>query len=145
VKIRTGFVSNSSSSSFCICGMKVTGTFDRVSLVKKFTGKANEDLLNDMKKISYYAKQDELDELDINDYCCDDFESICFPNNDFNIIYGEGVDGYIIGKTVAQFSDYDVDTSETDAEELLKELQKMRTKLGLEDIPIKIYTGTLCC
>jgi hypothetical protein len=70
MKIRTGFVSNSSSSSFCVYGVKVNSKY----IKKEFLDEDKEDGFTDYDKL-----YDECDKLNLN---------VNFPEDETsNIVY----------------------------------------------------------
>jgi hypothetical protein len=141
MKIRQGFVSNSSSCSFIICGFKLPEE-KSVETYKKITKKTDEDIRYDMLKEPYYKDKKEIKDFDIEDYCQ---ESLWEGISGVDIEMGEGVDGVVIGRHVTRCSDYGIDTAIWDLDELKNEVESIRKKMGFEDYPIKIYCGTKNC
>ena len=84
MKIRNGFVSNSSSSSFCIIGM----AFD------------DDDLKKYIAKIENITDEDEIEDIDITDYFYD-------KNRDIDIERGIGeyYEQHILGKYYSAMKD----------------------------------------
>ncbi len=147
MKLRKGFVSNSSTCSFIICGYKVADEKNNFLVVQKLLGKTKEEILVEMKACSYY-KDKELSDNDIEDYCCDYLYEITFEKDGFDIEIGEGVDGIIIGKRLADISsdDSDIPNEEYELGEIQVILDVVKEKMGLSDgITPKIYMGSKCC
>jgi len=141
MKIRQGFVSNSSSCSFIICGFKLPEEKSKETY-KKITKKTDEEVLSDMRENSYYKDQKEIQDYDIEDYCNDIlYEGI----SGVDIEMGEGVEGVVIGRKLTTCDDYGIDQAVWDIDELKNEAESIREKMGFEDYPIKIYCGTKCC
>lgn len=125
MKIRNGFVSNSSSSSFVILGAKID-EFDP----------SVEDMIDLMDKhdVSYDPKYPE-----------DSFHDAMY-NGNFGFSYlGEEK---IVGKYLAHGGDCGLDEDEisfTQLEKMAKEVKKdIKNVLGL-DVNIKLLTGERCC
>ena len=123
MKIRNGFVSNSSSSSFVVLGFKVSQS-ERglINLTEAEIAPDNEDFLWDIR-----------DELDREGF----------------YIITETVENNnaILGIRIATQSDSYLDETETaieDFEALVERLKVAQEKIGIE-AEIKLYTGTELC
>ena len=144
MKIRTGFVSNSSTSSFVICGYKISGNISYQDIIQKILGITRDNIIDEMKK-DYY-KDKNIDEKDIEDHCSEWLYDIKNEQDDIDIFMGEGIDGIIFGIMLAYGDDIeDMKDREIDLTEMLKKLDKIRDRLELGDSIIKIFTGTAQC
>ncbi len=133
MKIRNGFVSNSSTSSFLICGV-VIDTFINEEAEEKFMEKFCKVILNDeereMIKNSKYPDDEK-------------YELIQCGENDLKIAYVSGEDGgaprgkAIVGKS---FSVSEGDYMEIGLDELDGVKEKLK-ELGLKG-PVKLIIGT---
>jgi hypothetical protein len=145
MKMRTGFVSNSSSSSFVICGFQVE-TDDPMILIQKLLGITKEDIIKKMEAIDY-SRGDDIDDGWISDYCCENIDTL-FEEQGFDIVRRERGNA-IVGKTLATIGSEDggyLEESETDMKEILESLAKIKEKLKLpEEDTFKIFTGTENC
>lgn len=152
MKTRTGFVSNSSTCSFVICGFKISEKeYDYVNAYTMITGKTKEQIIDAIKQ---YDKENGRPEKEITDYDISDFCSECiecdsgslFDDKDITIETGEGVNGVIVGQSICRIgSEGDsLDNEDYDIEETIDRVRKVRDKVGC-NAPIKIFVGTKCC
>lgn len=137
MKIRSGFVSNSSSSSFVVKGYLLPkDNFDynkMIEIMNKFEFDYGEDLDEDtIKDIFYWEFTDMLSSKNI--YIGTNTEDGC-PDNDT----------LMIGELLAEVDDEDgyFDTMVLDLENS-PSLEDLKEKLNI-NAPIKIIVGTRCC
>jgi len=139
MKIRTGFVSNSSTSSFVICGYKIPEETPHQEIMQKLLGITENDIINKMKK-EYHYKDKDINEEDIKDYCSEWLYDIRSGQNDIDILMGEGIDGIIIGIMIS--SGDPIEDNEISMTEIHKKLEKIENCFDVKDMPIKIFAGT---
>ena len=137
MKIRSGFVSNSSSSSFVVKGYLLPkDNFDynkMIEIMNKFEFDYGEDLDEDtIKDIFYWEFTDMLSSKNI--YIGTNTEDGC-PDDDT----------LMIGELLAEVDDEDgyFDTMVLDLENS-PSLEDLKEKLDI-NAPIKIIVGTRCC
>jgi len=150
MKLRTGFVSNSSSSSFVVCGFSLPNSMERkvwqqLILENVFNVDINKEKLKKQTNKTYYDEECFLDGLlyDI------------LKDNDFVALSGsdDGVDDQtIFGKLISETSADEPDLSYKEIslskiEESLYDAHiKLEKELGEGEIgPIMVYTGTRMC
>lgn len=124
MKVRSGFVSNSSSSSFVILGAKIDIDFSEEEMIK----------LMDKHGIKY---DDEYPE--------DDFWGAMY-NGKFGFSYFSEPD--IIGKYIASGDECGLEESTTsfaDLEKMAKEVKENVKKVLDIDIDVQLLTGERCC
>ena len=147
MKFRNGFISNSSSASFVIYGFLMPENIENpfTFVMNNFFNVSKEKLKEQMLKNSYW--KNEINTSDgMEEYCRDIFYD--YESDDFDIIYGEGTpdDGIIIGKKIF-YGDASLDMHdiEYDIEELNEIVQPLKNKIEDNNIPVKIYAGTINC
>ena len=141
MKRRTGFVSNSSSSSFVIYGANIPEEeLSKVKFLREIVGIEGPKIPDDFE-----------DEYEFNDYFYDKAYDVC-KNGDFYFGFSEE-DGYeagciLIGVKIAEGDNdcNDIGENSVSVEELDKKFSELKDKLGLtEDVKTKIIVGTRCC
>jgi hypothetical protein len=148
MKKRSGFVSNSSTCSFVICGFKVSDEeFDYAGVYSKMTGKTMEQIDGLAQEYNSKRRYQETDVRQIvRDFCKDAVEKeLRSEDKGIKVNSGEGMDGVIIGKSICRIGSDDFpDKEELDIESIIENLKVVRNKIGC-DAPIKIFIGTKCC
>ncbi len=115
MKIRSGFVSNSSTSSFVIIGFDATSLFSD-----------SEDVWEDAENL--------LDEKEINA----DIQMVVIADSS-----NDEEEHTIIGKLLFDWDSYEsVESEGFDFSVVAKEVEAIREKLGV-DAPVKLYAGTV--
>lgn len=129
MKLRNGFVSNSSSSSFVLIGIDISDMSDE----------AKEEVL---KKHSY--GKDEWQTEATTDEKFREF--LCYT--DYRIHDGDedGVTGIVIGKRIVDSDDSYLESKTVSISNMNKIGDEIRTFLNLpESKEVKLYTGTRMC
>lgn len=135
MKVRSGFVSNSSTSSFVLVGFEVDKTYNA------------EKFLDDLQ-IEYDTEAEDEDVLEDNIN-----EAVCSLRKDKGICFLESSeDGApkgkkIVGILIAETSSQDSYLGENDVliQGLLEEIDALKEKLNAKNSPTSIYTGARCC
>lgn len=140
MKLRIGFVSNSSTSSFVICGFKIPSEGSYLSMMQKILGKTAEEIVGEMKQRAYY-KDKAITQDEIESYCADGVHEIRAKDDGVDVEMGEGIDGIIVGISLASPGDYEMEETEINLPEIQKKLEDIRERLGIGDTPIKIFSG----
>ena len=147
MKIRTGFVSNSSSSSFVLRGFLIDKDKHTLeSLLQLMNIMPDEDEIQEtLKKFNYFTREDIIKDIfydKIYDYFDD--MGLFFGTNTEDGCPDEDV--YMIGEML--YDSYYNDTCDTqiiDGKISNAKLQVIQDKLGLEDSDVKIVCGERCC
>ena len=144
MKCRSGFVSNSSSSSFVVAGTLFKKP-DIPTVEKHLTALLGEGILDETSRKSWYKKPyAELDEDEKRDILHDLIYDA--RNNGFAVLWGDddGVrgDGLIVGKFIADSASDDggLEFAEIDPTAIFAELEAK----GIPG-PYKLYCGTRLC
>lgn len=144
MKVRTGFVSNSSSSSFVLAGFLFDREdYDLESLMKIFGYEINENLISENIK-----KYNSTREEEIRNQLYEFRDHLSGKGLYLGLDYEDGVpDGYecMIG-TLLMDTEYNdcCDTQILDSSSMSKELQEIKDKLGIKE-DLKYIIGTRCC
>ena len=146
MKVRAGFVSNSSTCSFVICGFKIPETGYQY-ILQRLTGITTDEIILEMKKDDHYRKKEIIEQSHIDNFCADKVYDIKNKKDkDIDILMGEGVDGVVVGVEIfnADGEDY-IPNQEIDLTEIQERLDNIRDRLKLGSIPAKIFSGTYQC
>lgn len=129
MKIRNGFVSNSSSSSFVICGFKLKNE-DPVSLVCKIMGKTQEEVV----------KEKNIDKEDLEEYCQDLLQDNDLTKFGVDVVCGAGT---IVGISFFEENSSYSKNKNMSLEELAQKIKAIKDKLNISDeVEAKIYSGS---
>lgn len=131
MKIRNGFVSNSSSSSFVAVGIKVKESdLDIKSIMVNKMGKTIEP--DWTEEDIYDAFREDIYETDFQ-FRNDSEQGVVTKNNEV-----------VLTKTIISGEAYDLDNEETSIDELIKMGQEIKDFFGV-DGEIKLYSGIELC
>ena len=138
MKIRTGFVSNSSSSSFIIIGYKIN---DAEYFVKKLYPTEYAAAVNKAEAKASEGK------YSVDDYLQDYVFDILYNNSHSDEFLGTvmGNGEYFLGHILATSHDYDVlSDGSLNGKQLVEIMEKVKEKTEMEEEPSLIF-GTVSC
>ena len=147
MKIRTGFVSNSSSSSFVLRGFLIDkDKYTQESLLQLMNIIPDEDKIQEtFERYNYDTREDVIEDMF--------YDKIYNYFDDMGLFFGlNSEDGcpdedvYMIGEMLYDSYYNDIcDTQIIDGKISNAKLQVIQDKLGLEDSDVKIICGERCC
>jgi|ETNvirnome_2_300_1030623.scaffolds.fasta_scaffold20975_3 hypothetical protein len=125
MKIRSGFVSNSSSSSFIILGIGVESLDEVQPAILAAAG----------------VSEEELEEVFYGDIFSVVYESDAFRDNRLAIERDRG--GYVVGYTIAMIGDGwgGVETTNTDIPDLVEKSRELAELLNVSPTDVMLCTG----
>ena len=130
MKKRNGFVSNSSSSSFVIIGYKIKSLED---IFKKLNPSKYEEIV----------KEAEEDAWEINDILYDYVHDNGLVDGLKFLTDGYGDSDYI-GHIVSEEKDYQLSNNELSGQEIIKIMEDVKNKAGMEEMP-SLIAGSRGC
>lgn len=146
-KIRQGFVSNSSSSSFILRGFLVDkNKYTQESLLQLMNIMPDEDKIQEtFERYNYNTREDVIEDIF--------YDKMFNYFDDIDLFFGASSedgcpdkDVYMIGEMLYDsYYDDTCDTQIIDGKLSNAKLQAIQDKLGLEDSDVKIICGERCC
>ena len=143
MKIRKGFVSNSSSSSFLMVGMKMDVPDDLPDFLAKLEGMTEEELLRRARAYKHYTGDEKMSDQEFYDYCADCIFDFTYKQDGFDIFVGEDFEYFILGREIA--STYNQEVKAIDVESLAgdesEKFENALERLGLDIDECQIFLG----
>jgi len=129
MKIRQGFVSNSSSSSFCIIGVKLED--EAIETIKNILDITNEDI---------FAKMAEKSTTETVEEFCEDWLENILEDCGFDVEYIEAIGYFVIGNDIGSDN-----CEEWNAQEEFDKAKKILEENNFPSDKMKIFTGMSYC
>ena len=136
MKLRDGFVSNSSTCSFVFAGYKV-GDISKSyqGIIQKLLGITPEEIVKRMRQDSYY-KNKPISQDSIEDFCADWVNNMDLEEDGMQVLRDDGYGEMIVG--------VDLENGKIDFDDVAEKLKVIGERLGT-DQKAKVYSGEYSC